>query len=113
MHNALKLFCFMVASSNDVLPAVEEGNLPCFIVENDINKFAEEAGSEVEITHEMTSEAATLLTERLPLFTLSVHLEVQERACFVLEILNLYNSLKDNENTGTWLLSHIFSVEKK
>jgi hypothetical protein len=35
-----------------------------------------------------------MLTRALQVFTHSVHLEVQERACFALEILKLYSTLR-------------------
>lgn len=52
----------------------------------------------IEVTPENISEASDVITSRLTAFTESVHLEVQERACFVLEVLRLYNKLKDDDD---------------
>jgi len=46
--------------------------------------------------NEKLDEIKNVMKARLPLFTQSQHLEVQERACFVLEILNLCNDMDLN-----------------
>lgn len=81
MQNALKIFAFVVAAAYNVLPIAE-------------SEDEEEPESFEDITTETIEQANTLLTQALTVFTQSVHLEVQERACFALEILKLYGTLR-------------------
>lgn len=81
MQNALKLFAFVVAAAYNVLPPPE-------------NEEDEDDEAFENITTETVDEASALLTQSLVVFTHSVHLEVQERACFVLELLKLFGTLR-------------------
>lgn len=85
MQNALKVFGFVVAAAYNVLPALE-------------NEEEEEEEFE-NITPQTINEASALLTQSLVVFTQSVHIEVQERACFVLELLKLFNTLREQAST--------------
>jgi hypothetical protein len=80
MQNALKIFAFIVAAAYNVLPPLEDD-------EHDETHFE-------DITPETIDQANNMLTQSLTVFTHSVHLEVQERACFALEILKLYSTLR-------------------
>ena len=80
MQNALKIFAFIVAAAYNVLPTLEDED-------QDQESFE-------DITPETIDQANNMLTQALDVFTQSVHLEVQERACFALEILKLYSTLR-------------------
>ncbi len=67
----------------------------------------EETSTPAVISNAAVDEIVKVMQTRLPLFSQSQHLEVQERACFVQEILKLYNELKV---TGVDLASEIASL---
>lgn len=81
VQNSLKVFGFIVAAAHNVLPPREA-------------EEEEEEENFDHITPDTVEEANTFLTQALIPFTQSVHIEVQERACFVLELLKLFNTLR-------------------
>ncbi|KYR00084.1 delta adaptin [Tieghemostelium lacteum] len=89
MLNALKIFSHAISTFKG----------------EDIPEDAENAD---QITEETIKECLDILNARLPLFTQSIHLEVQERACLVNEILKFYTVTKGqdvNSNIGDELIS--------
>eukprot|EP01114_Cavostelium_apophysatum_P002110 TRINITY_DN1183_c0_g1_i5.p1 TRINITY_DN1183_c0_g1~~TRINITY_DN1183_c0_g1_i5.p1 ORF type:complete len:1154 (-),score=375.58 TRINITY_DN1183_c0_g1_i5:267-3728(-) len=53
-----------------------------------------QAGPAASKAYPKLQDIVKIMQARLPLFTQSQYLEVQERACFDLEVLNLYNELQ-------------------
>eukprot|EP01111_Echinosteliopsis_oligospora_P001434 TRINITY_DN1216_c0_g1_i3.p1 TRINITY_DN1216_c0_g1~~TRINITY_DN1216_c0_g1_i3.p1 ORF type:complete len:1244 (-),score=342.48 TRINITY_DN1216_c0_g1_i3:2933-6664(-) len=90
MQNVLKVFSYVVAAAHDVMPEVEREE-----------EEEEDEEEEANVSMETVDEADELMNTRLPLFTHSPHLEVQERACFTLEMLKVYHNVKDNVLAAT------------
>eukprot|EP01087_Luapelamoeba_hula_P001795 TRINITY_DN1159_c0_g1_i1.p1 TRINITY_DN1159_c0_g1~~TRINITY_DN1159_c0_g1_i1.p1 ORF type:complete len:1290 (+),score=270.56 TRINITY_DN1159_c0_g1_i1:148-4017(+) len=87
MQNILKIFAYVVGAVNDITP---EGA--------DDNSDDEDANVPDQAVLDKIVE---VMTQRLPLFRQSTHLEVQERACFATELLNLYVEQKEKEDLVT------------
>jgi hypothetical protein len=88
MQNALKVFSKMAAGEAALLPAPGEEE------DEDEEGAAQTAPAESPEPPkpEDVAQAAELLISRLPLFAQSSHIEVQERACFALELAKLHAS---------------------
>eukprot|EP01132_Coremiostelium_polycephalum_P002560 gene2560-3170_t len=91
MQNALKVFSNACAIANG----------------HEIPEDAEQS----EITSDTLDECLNILNSRLPLFTQSIHLEVQERACLVNEILKFYSATKDQGNNIAEELISLFTEQ--
>ncbi|EFA74932.1 delta adaptin [Heterostelium album PN500] len=95
MQNILKVFAHACASANGEQPE---------------NLDLDEQTSPVEleqISTETIDECLTVLKDRLPLFTQSIHIDVQERACLVNEIIKFYSTSKDQ---GTNIASELVGL---
>ncbi|GAM17153.1 hypothetical protein SAMD00019534_003280 [Acytostelium subglobosum LB1] len=94
MQNTLKIFAHAIASASSEDVAVD---------------FSEQTTTfEVEpISQETVDQCVNVLQTRLPLFTQSIHIDVQERACLVNEILKFYLTTKDQ---GTNIASELVSL---
>eukprot|EP01112_Ceratiomyxa_fruticulosa_P017222 TRINITY_DN5329_c0_g1_i2.p1 TRINITY_DN5329_c0_g1~~TRINITY_DN5329_c0_g1_i2.p1 ORF type:complete len:446 (-),score=127.15 TRINITY_DN5329_c0_g1_i2:577-1914(-) len=81
MQNVLKVYLHAVGSeSSSKLIGDDEG---------------ETNNGDKEVTSEFVTGLVDLITSRLPLFTQSTHLEVQERACFVLEMVRTFSEFRE------------------
>jgi len=100
MLNSLKVFSHACA-----VAAGEE-----IVVEDDPDVDIDNA-DRGEITHETVNECLQVLTGRLPLFTQSIYLDVQERACFVNEILKFYSVTKDQGSSISRELISLFTEQ--
>ncbi|KAF2077188.1 hypothetical protein CYY_001509 [Polysphondylium violaceum] len=87
MLNSLKVFSHACAVANG-----EE-----IVIEDDPDVDTSDRG---EITQETVDECLQVLTSRLVIFTQSIYLDVQERACFVNEILKFYTVTKDTQGNS-------------
>ena len=99
MQNVLKFFAKMVAGEIAVKPDEEEED------EEDEDEDEDEDGEEEEEEEpikvepckpEVLAEAAQMMLNKLPLFTHSTHVEVQERACLAFELAKLYVARKES-----------------
>jgi len=101
MQNALKFFSKMVSGEAAVKPDEED--------EDDEEEDEEEEEEPVKIEPckpEVLKEAAQLMLNKLPLFTHSTHVEVQERACIALELSKLYiSSIESGVDIGSQLFA--------
>jgi len=93
MQNTLKFFSKMVSGEIAIKPDPED--------EEDEEEDEEEEEEEEPVKlepckPEVLKEAAQLLLNKLPLFTHSTHVEVQERACLALELVKLYISSQES-----------------
>jgi len=85
MQNTLKFFSKMVAGEAALKAEEEEDD------EEDEEEEEEEEPVKVEACKpEVLKEAAQMMLNKLPLFTHSTHVEVQERACLALQLAKLY-----------------------
>eukprot|EP01133_Synstelium_polycarpum_P014590 gene14590-17251_t len=81
MQNSLKVFAHACAiATGQEMPEIEE-------------QTSTYEQSE-PITEETVDECLAILQSRLPLFTQSIHIDVQERACLVNEVLKFYSASK-------------------
>jgi len=93
MQNTLKFFAKMIAGEAAIKPEPEDED------EEDEEDEEEEEEEPVHLEPckpEVLKEAAQLLLNKLPLFTHSTHVEVQERACIAVELAKLYLSCQEN-----------------
>lgn len=91
MQNVLKFFTKMVAGEAAIKPEEDEDD-----EEDDEEEDEEEEPIKVEpCKPEVLAEAAQMVLNKLPLFTHSTHVEVQERACLAFELAKLYVSSKE------------------
>eukprot|EP01119_Soliformovum_irregulare_P006547 TRINITY_DN1867_c0_g1_i1.p1 TRINITY_DN1867_c0_g1~~TRINITY_DN1867_c0_g1_i1.p1 ORF type:complete len:1143 (+),score=392.91 TRINITY_DN1867_c0_g1_i1:240-3431(+) len=60
------------------------------VVQNLLDPTESVASSSKPVDQGKANAAIKILQERLPLYTQSSHLEVQERACFAMELVNIY-----------------------
>eukprot|EP01105_Mastigella_eilhardi_P006852 TRINITY_DN18364_c0_g1_i1.p1 TRINITY_DN18364_c0_g1~~TRINITY_DN18364_c0_g1_i1.p1 ORF type:complete len:1197 (-),score=331.30 TRINITY_DN18364_c0_g1_i1:42-3449(-) len=72
----------------------------------------EEIPPRAPATTEQVDEVINLLHTRLCVFAQSVHLEVQERACFIMELLSMYNErrLQDGADTAAEVARQFVAV---
>jgi len=89
MQNTLKFFAKMVAGEAALKEEEEEED------EEDEEEEEEEPEKIEPCTPEVLKEAAQMLLNKLPLFTHSTHVEVQERACIALQLAKLYISCSE------------------
>ncbi|ELR18756.1 adaptin subfamily protein [Acanthamoeba castellanii str. Neff] len=60
---------------------------------------------------EALEQLVNTMLARLPVFKQSVHLEVQERACFAYEMVSLYNELRRaGEDSGASVAQEVYSI---
>jgi len=99
MQNALKFFSKMVSGEAALKPEEED--------EEDEEEEEEEPVKLEPCKPEVLKEAAQMMMNKLPLFTHSTHVEVQERACLALELAKLYISSTEN---GTDIGSQLYAL---
>jgi len=90
MQNTLKFFAKMVSGEAAIKPEPEDED------EDEEDEEEEEPVKLEPCKPEVLKEAAQLLLNKLPLFTHSTHVEVQERACLALELAKLYVSCQES-----------------
>ena len=91
MQTILKIFSTIVSSDSHPSPSPFNKNL--IETEDDIVSTPTPAPAP-QVNNSQTEEFIQLMNSRLPLFSQSEYLEVQERACFVIEVVNLYKDLR-------------------
>ena len=95
MQNVLKFFSKMVAGEIAVKPEEDDDDEED---EEDDDEEEEEEEEPIKVEPckpEVLAEAAQMVLNKLPLFTHSTHVEVQERACLAYELAKLYVSSKE------------------
>ncbi|KAN0032095.1 hypothetical protein ACTFIV_005970 [Dictyostelium citrinum] len=102
MLNSLKVFSNACAKANgDEIPSLHD----------DDDEEAEEEEEQNEITHEIVKECLEIIKSRLTIFTHSIYLNVQERACLINELLSFYSVTQEQGNNISKELISLFTEQ--
>ncbi|KAN0022653.1 hypothetical protein ACTFIU_004854 [Dictyostelium citrinum] len=102
MLNSLKVFSHACAKANgDEIPSLHD----------DDDEEAEEEEEQNEITHEIVQECLEIIKSRLTIFTHSIYLNVQERACLINELLSFYSVTQEQGNNISKELISLFTEQ--
>ncbi|KAM9953313.1 hypothetical protein ACTFIR_008378 [Dictyostelium discoideum] len=103
MLNSLKVFSHACAKANgDKIPSLDD--------DDDDEEGAQEEDQN-EITHEIVQECLEIIKSRLTIFTHSIYLNVQERACLINELLSFYTVTKEQGNNISKELISLFTEQ--
>ncbi|KAK5582543.1 hypothetical protein RB653_004128 [Dictyostelium firmibasis] len=103
MLNSLKVFSHACAKANgDEIPSLQD---------DDEEEDDEEDDDENEITHEIVQECLEIIKSRLTIFTHSIYLNVQERACLINELLSFYSVTQEQGNNISKELISLFTEQ--
>ncbi|KAN0050024.1 hypothetical protein ACTA71_003124 [Dictyostelium dimigraforme] len=104
MLNSLKVFSHACAKANgDEIPSLHDDEEE----END----DEEDDEQNEITQETVQQCLEIIKSRLTIFTHSIYLNVQERACLINEILSFYSVTQEQGNNISKELISLFTEQ--
>ncbi|KAL6061399.1 AP-3 complex subunit delta-1 [Balamuthia mandrillaris] len=85
------------------------GHIQSIYMQNVLKLFAVVANNDSESNHAYLDRIIDLLLMRLPVFQQSQHLEVQERACFAMSMIELFTELRKQGRNITGEIVSIFA----